>query len=715
MPRKNLPRSSSSSRQSILSRTVCLIRAESLDQLGFHTFLQVALGDQPIPILKEYRLAPLNLQNTQPLWQARLMAWIRRISVAPLPTANRNAHGASKLTLRSRLGVIGYWMALSLLLGSNAWGQGRQPFITGTQSFSIPFQVDAKIPNPVEVQLYVSENGGQNWQLYARQRPDAKVFQFQAKSDGTYWFASRTIADKEPVSQRSLVPELQVIIDSQRPQLQLEVLATGGRSIRATWRAEDFTLRAETLRLEYKTQDGFWQPVRLSQRSRATANGIEGEQLFEAENTGDEVPVRVEIRDRAGNFALAEKSVRLVDPGPGMTQPTTQSDSLDPVTGRPPRGLSGEGSSPFRDPITHQPSVPRASISNAPSAFAERAESPFRAANSNVAGGTSQPERIPNRAPVAGTPSRFGQASESQQIEELPAPQAGNTPPTMPRPTGWPAPSRREPFESAPRTEMTEFSGAPPSGANADADNQAYPPPSAAAPAGEPLANLPGGERPRLVGIRQFELDYDVSGVGPAGVAEVELWVTSDFGQTWSRWARDADRESPILVDMNEDGTFGYRVVVLGTNGLSGRPPRPGDLADLWLTVDTTGPQVQLTSAVYGKGQQAGHLILRWHARDANLGSRPISLMYSEHPNGPWQTIVAGLPNQAQYAWRADAKLPDAIFLRIEARDEAGNMGSHQLTDPIRVEGLAPKAKIRGIRIPESIDRAARRPAGGIQ
>jgi hypothetical protein len=68
----------------------------------------------------------------------------------------------------------------------------------------------------------------------------------------------------------------------------------------------------------------------------------------------------------------------------------------------------------------------------------------------------------------------------------------------------------------------------------------------------------------------------------------------------------------------------------------------------------------------------------------------------SERPDGPFSPIAAGLPNTGQYFWEFDPRSPRQIFLRLEVRDDAGNMTIDQLVEPIQVEGLAPKGRIRG-------------------
>jgi hypothetical protein len=223
-------------------------------------------------------------------------------------------------------------------------------------------------------------------------------------------------------------------------------------------------------------------------------------------------------------------------------------------------------------------------------------------------------------------------------------------------------------------------------------------PPAVPDPPQQRHYGLPPGERPRLTNSRRFGLDYDIDAVGPAGVASVELWTTTDGGRTWARWGQDPDRTSPFDVEVEDEGIYGFRVVIVANNGLAGRSPRPGDLADIWVGVDTSAPQGRLTSAAYGQGAEAGQLVIQWTADDDWLAPRPITLLFSDNLDGPWTTIASGLPNDGRYAWRADPRLPREIYLRLEVRDEAGNLGTYQLSDPISSEGLTPKGRIRGFR-----------------
>ncbi|QEG43274.1 hypothetical protein [Roseimaritima ulvae] len=197
---------------------------------------------------------------------------------------------------------------------------------------------------------------------------------------------------------------------------------------------------------------------------------------------------------------------------------------------------------------------------------------------------------------------------------------------------------------------------------------------------------------------RTFSLDYELEAVGRQGVDTVELWATKDGGQSWTYWDADPDGQSPFDIITAGDGAYGFRIVVVAQNGLTSPRPMAGDDADIYVLVDTTKPNVRITGARYGEQDDTGKLLIQYECEDpqGQLARRPITLKFSDSPEGPWTTIATGLDNDGFYAWPADPELPHQIYLRIEAADRADNIGHYTLDRPIAVEGLAPRARIRG-------------------
>jgi hypothetical protein len=207
---------------------------------------------------------------------------------------------------------------------------------------------------------------------------------------------------------------------------------------------------------------------------------------------------------------------------------------------------------------------------------------------------------------------------------------------------------------------------------------------------------LPAGARPRMVNSRSFELEYEVDSVGPSGISKVELWGTRDGGRTWSVFGTDTDHRSPMPIGVDAEGIYGFRVVVQSGSGLGGRPPTEGDLPDIWIGVDLTNPVGRITSA--DVDPETSELTIHWEAGDDVPDPRPISLSFSASAQGPWTPIASGLENTGSYRWRLDGRVPDRIYLRLEVRDEAGNVGTYDTAEPVALDRHRPAGRIRGVR-----------------
>ncbi|MHB8863800.1 MAG: hypothetical protein ACYC6N_15465 [Pirellulaceae bacterium] len=525
-------------------------------------------------------------------------------------------------------------------------------FATRQNVFAIPFTVDRRVAQPVEVHLYVSADQGATWQLVAQQPPTARQFTFRARSDGEYWFASRTLdAHQRASSQGPLQPELRVVVDTLPPQIEFAARSAENGQVMTSWQAVDQNLLAASLKVEY--QDGVGQPWRLvavePPADDALRTNYQGQMSWLPETQSPAINVRAEVRDRAGNLAVVNRRLLLpataASSGPGTNRSARLSDPFARL------GQPSEGAVPWPS----DNALPVATV-------------PYPPAPGPAPGPEPSPSGMP---PTAPTRDQFASTQ-------------GDAPPAVVSPS--------TPLDAA--VHEPTNSGLPIS--------EPHPAATEALP-----ATLPPGERPQTTNATRFHLDYDVDSVGSAGVAEVQLWATADGGQTWRLWGTDDDMQSPFEVVVDQQGVFGFHVVVVSRNGLAGRRPRGGDLADIWIAVDTTPPEVRLTAAVYGEGANAGKLFIRWEATDLNLDNRPITLKFAEHATGPWTVIASALPNNGEFAWPADPQLPASVYLRVEARDEAGNVTVDQLQEPVRIDGLAPKARIRGIQPLPDLDREA--------
>jgi hypothetical protein len=200
----------------------------------------------------------------------------------------------------------------------------------------------------------------------------------------------------------------------------------------------------------------------------------------------------------------------------------------------------------------------------------------------------------------------------------------------------------------------------------------------------------------RLVNQREITLNYKVDGVGPTGVSAVELWYTRD-GKSWKRDETGTETKPPYIIAVQEEGLYGFTLLAKNGIGLSNDPPKPGDAPQVWVEVDLTKPAVTLNDVKAGVDAKGPVLNIGWKAHDKNMINQPITIAYAEKENGPWQPIATHVDNTGKFAWPIRAGLPGKIFVRVEARDLAGNVGSAKTAAPVQIDLMRPVVQIMDV------------------
>ena len=185
---------------------------------------------------------------------------------------------------------------------------------TNLKGFGIPFNVDASDTSLLEVQLFVSEDRGESWTYYGRQPTSASEFPFQAKGDGEYWFALKTLnRDRQLVPEGSPQPELKIVIDSVKPTLKFNTDTDAAGRIICDWDARDPFLNSSSVKILYR-QPGVmktWKRVPF-QNEGIVDNGVMRDRLaWWPEQSGTAVEIRCEVADVAGNMVFEERLVKV--------------------------------------------------------------------------------------------------------------------------------------------------------------------------------------------------------------------------------------------------------------------------------------------------------------------------------------------------------------------------------------------------------------------
>jgi hypothetical protein len=582
-----------------------------------------------------------------------------------------------------------------LLMPIVAWADDRDPLVTNRRSFFIPVTVDhaSRDHVPTEVHLLVSADQGKTWSTYARQAADSKGFQFQARDDGQYWFASRTI-DAAGKTRPSGEPEteLKIVIDGTPPTIELDAAATGENDVKAAWRISDPNMAADGVRVEWQPGESLkpaWQAVAVEASQQKQAGGmLLGSVSWRPSGASRVIDIRLTATDRAGNTSQEVQRAFLPRKSP-VALP-----KIPEFPGKAAAPVAERSNSPSGDPFAARQFGAGGTFQTRPlpPTTTPAAEPTLPAPPAQIES-TAWPTDNKLHEPSKTTPNPNDKlaATPGLATEHLPKAIVPVEPLVSERVVARPASSGNNPARP-----IWSVDDVPPTATQTETEQPA----PVVAPDRPPVSEtseLPSGEKPQLTSGKSFSLEYDVDAVGPSGVRSVELWVTIDGGRSWEKWGEDEDRRSPFDIQVQSERTFGFRMVIVANNGLATRTPEPGDTADLWVTVDSTQPTGRLLQAAYGRGEHAGQLDIRWEADDEHLGSRPISIAFSENPDGPFTTLAAGLPNTGQYFWTIEPQTPRSLYLRLEVRDEAGNLKVDQTAEPVNLEGLSPKGRIRGV------------------
>lgn len=624
------------------------------------------------------------------------------------------------------------------------------------REFKLPVEIAPAGMPPSELQLFVAQpsnqraGGGPDWKLVSRKPFPADHFDFVSPQDGTYWFAIRTLDASGLSSPANLRPDVAIYVDTHEPKVVINAESDDQGTVRGEVLIQDATAIRQ-FQLQYHTDDAAAWTVLPPESVRVVQSddGRGDRRAFEFTPDGEwrRLTVRASAADSANHVShlnqLIERprlaAAALPRYAANMTAVPARVAS-SPVQ----NGNAAHNNRPIQNrlPITRNMSaVPPAGYSALAVATPQDAASSANTLplGQSPFGTPSVSETIPTPPAVAVPESRlptpaFGQAPGNASTFGNPtllnAPVTNGLDPSNGPPVTGPGStagqiddssniqwnSKLEPSESrwdparvmnSPRTvedalrPLTPREVKPQPEQTRDgqlhSDDTAY---SASRIDTRATADLASQNAPvRYSDSPRFSLEYELEAVGSSGADAIELWGSTDGGTSWTKWGEDPDRASPFDIETKGDGVFGFRIVVLGGNGLNSPAPRSGESADINVVVDQQKPETRITGAQYGDGDAIGCLVIRYECIDDFLATRPVTLAFSATADGPWTTIAGGLRNDGQYIWPADPGLPPQMYLRITATDKAGNVGSFQLDRPIDTQGLAPRARIRGFQI----------------
>lgn len=212
------------------------------------------------------------------------------------------------------------WMALllALLATGSLQAQSEPVDYARKRSFFIPFSISQEDqPRIREVQLYVSDNLGRSWRMFGAVGPSETRFSFNAERDGEFWFLVRTLdtaGQFQPATVDGQRPGLRVIVDTTPPTILLQPLPSAGEQIGVQWDIRDEHLDVTSLRLEYRSAAGDWQPINVEPQPY-------GRKVWTPLGRGP-YEVRLRAQDRSGNSNTGSAAIGLGGvAAPGALEP----------------------------------------------------------------------------------------------------------------------------------------------------------------------------------------------------------------------------------------------------------------------------------------------------------------------------------------------------------------------------------------------------------
>ena len=526
---------------------------------------------------------------------------------------------------------------------------------TKQQVFSIPFNIpkpqtpDAKAER---ILLSVSKDLGATWEPAGEAAPTAGSFSYRAGPDGEYWFRLRAV-DSKGRMRGGAGPDLRVLVDAAGPRIAARCWKGKDGEIVCRYAAVDDSLRLDSLIFEYRSKnDPAWKKIAaVGILSRESPAHLVGEEIWWAGEQVEAITVRIAIADSSGNKTVRQYSLE-------PTDPQVDQNTLARELGVP--GLASEDTPSIPDATPPFPSQPTASTV---------------AGSPTIPGWSAEPAASwPGDAANAGTGNRSVLVNRSDAPSGSLVSHASTMPPAtqdaLRLPGGASSPLPSSPLMDAPSPQTV---------------------------AGQPLEYR--GRPLQLVAARRFEWDYDFPGeAAGGGPMRVELWSTRDGGVTWQRTAVDNDTTSPITVALPAAGLYGFRLEVVPDVADTGGGPASGEKPDCWVGIDDELPLPELIE-ISRPQDRNGAVLIRYTVRDQLLVPRSTKLSFSQNPAGPWTTIAESLENSGEHLWQPPRGVPARVFVRIEASDAAGNLGS--VTTPQAVVVAAPRVvgKLGGVRV----------------
>ena len=174
---------------------------------------------------------------------------------------------------------------------------------------------------------------------------------------------------------------------------------------------------------------------------------------------------------------------------------------------------------------------------------------------------------------------------------------------------------------------------------------------------------------------RNFKIPILIEPARRPGIKLLKLYVSRDQGATWEEAGNRTSDQDHFAYYAPADGIYWFTVSVVDQQN-NEQPPSPHKVApNQKILVDSTLPDVKFTAA----DRQGQDVSVSWEIREDNVDLESFRLEYRP-ADAPATALWYAVPAARELSGTARFRVenPAAIVVRLEVKDQAGNLGTQQ-------------------------------------
>lgn len=176
-----------------------------------------------------------------------------------------------------------------------------------------------------------------------------------------------------------------------------------------------------------------------------------------------------------------------------------------------------------------------------------------------------------------------------------------------------------------------------------------------------------------------------------SGIERVDLYVTTDKGQSWQKAGSFKGDEA--IIYKAESGEVGLHLVAVDFAGNSS--PEPTAKTVHRLVVGDDKPIVELTVDELASTMRAGQgVTIRWRGAGHDLAPKPVVVQYTTDGGINWMNLLKAAEISGSYQWTLPQVTSSHCAIRLALVDRQGRLTIERTPGEFTIDGSRPVTKI---------------------